>query len=62
MPPETIRRPVLLEAGGERLGVLDHRAGIDLELGPQRLAERDRLGGDHVDQRAALHAGEHRAS
>src|SRR5690606_9725148 len=49
----------LLEARGERLGVLDHRLRVDLEFGPQRLAERDRLGGDHVDQGAALHAREY---
>ena len=34
--------------------------GIDLEVRPQRLAERHRLGGDDVHQRPALQAGEHR--
>ena len=33
---------------------------IGLELGPQRLAERHRLGGDDVHQRAALQAREDR--
>ena len=45
---------------GERLGVVDHLAGVGLEVGAQRLAERDRLGGDDVHQRTALDAGEHR--
>src|SRR5664280_1939584 len=35
-------------------------AGIGAEAWPQRLTERHRLGGDHMHQRAALHAGEHR--
>src|SRR6478735_1789971 len=47
---------MLLEARGERLGVLDHRAGIDLELGPQRFAEGDGLGRDQVHRGAALQA------
>ena len=33
---------------------------VGLEVGLQRLAERDRLGGDDVHQRAALQAGEDR--
>ena len=50
----------LLEAAGERLGVGDHRLGVGLEVGLQRLAERHRLGGNDVHQRAALEAGEDR--
>ena len=50
----------LLEAVGERLGVLDHRLGIGLEARLERLAERHRLGGDDVHQRAALEAREDR--
>ena len=50
----------LLKTAGKRLGVGDHRLGIGLELGLQRLAERHGLGGDDVHQRAALEAGEDR--
>ena len=45
---------------GQRLGVFDDVLGVSAERRPQRLAEGDRLGGDDVHQRAALHAGEHR--
>ncbi len=45
---------------GERLGVVDDLARIDLEVGLQRLAEGDGLGGDDMHQRAALKAGEDR--
>ena len=41
---------------GERLGVGDHRMGVVLEFRRQRLGEGDRLGGDHMHQRAALQA------
>ena len=51
---------VRLQMLGQRLGVLHHVARIGAERGPQRLAEGHRLGGDHMHQRAALHAGEHR--
>ena len=60
MPPETISKPARFQRLGQRLGVLDDVFGVDLERRPQRLAERDRLGGDHMHQRAALQAREHR--
>ncbi len=44
---------------GQRLGVVDDLLGVLFELGPQRLAEANRLAGDDVHQRAALDAGEH---
>jgi hypothetical protein len=50
----------LLEAIGEGLGVGDHRFGIGLEIGLQRFAEGDCLGGDDMHQRAALQAREDR--
>ena len=42
------------------LGVLDDVLRVDLEVGAQRLAEGDRLGGDHMHQRPALQAREDR--
>src|SRR5205085_1019767 len=39
---------------------LDDILGVELERGLQRLAEGHRLGGDHMHQRTALHAGEDR--
>ena len=45
---------------GERLRVPDDLRRVVGELRAQRLAEGDRLGGDHVHQRAALQAGEDR--
>ena len=51
-------RPCGLQRLGQRLGILHHILGIDLEVGLQRLAEGHRLGGDHMHQRAALQAGE----
>ncbi len=50
---------VLLHALAERLGVAHDLLLVGLEFGPQRLAERDRLGRDDVHERAALHAGKH---
>src|SRR3546814_16253261 len=41
-----------------RLGVLHDLLLVGLESGLQRFLERDRLGRDHVHQRAALDAGE----
>ena len=46
---------------GQDDGVLRDLLLVGLELGRERLLERDRLGGDHVHQRAALDAGEDRA-
>ena len=60
MPPETIAKPRSISAVGQRLGVLHHLPGVGLEVVGQRLAEGHRLGGDHVLERAALGAGEHR--
>ena len=54
-------RDAALDQGlAERLGVVDHALGVELEIGLERLAEGDGLGGDDVHQRAALEAGEHR--
>ena len=50
---------VFLHAFAERLGVADDLLLVGLELGPERFAERDRLGRDDVHERAALHAGKH---
>ena len=58
VPPETRSKPERRQHLAQRLGVLHHGARVGLELRPQRLAERHRLGGDDVHQRAALHAGE----
>ena len=44
----------------QRLGILDHVLGVDLEVRAQRLGERHRLGRDHMHQRAALQAREDR--
>ena len=43
---------------GQHLGVGDHLRRVLLERRLQRFAERDRLGGDDVHERPALHAGE----
>ena len=45
---------------GQRRGVVDDLLDVGLELGLQRLAEGDGLGGDDVLERAALDAGEDR--
>ena len=45
---------------GQRAGVGDGLSGVGAEGWLQRLAESDRLGGDDVHQRAALHAGKNR--
>ena len=60
MPPETSASAALDQRLAERLGVVDHALDVELEVGLQRLAEGDGLGGDDVHQRAALQAGEHR--
>ncbi|ABA53161.1 hypothetical protein BURPS1710b_A2107 [Burkholderia pseudomallei 1710b] len=49
-----------LQHVAERLRVREHAIDVGLEIVCQRLAERHRLAGDHVHQRAALQAGEHR--
>ena len=48
------------QAFRQRLGVLDHVLGVDLEVRTQRFGERHRLGRDHMHQRAALQAREDR--
>jgi hypothetical protein len=48
---------LFLQAFGQRAGVGDNLVGIGLEFGTQRFAERNRLGGDDVDERAALKPG-----
>ena len=45
---------------GQGLRVLHDPAGVGLEVGGERLTEGDRLGRDHVLERAALGAGKHR--
>ena len=59
VPPETMRRPRSLQHLREHARVLEHALLVDLEVVPQRLAERDGLGRDDVHQRAALQAREH---
>ena len=59
VPPETRSKPAPVSVLAQRLGIVDHGARVGLELGPQRFAQRDRLGGDDVHQRPALHAGEY---
>ena len=49
---------LLLQLGGERLRVGEDLPLVVLEVFAQSLAEGDGLGGDDVDERAALHAGE----
>src|SRR5579883_2218337 len=48
----------LLEGFRQRLGVFDNMAGVFPKRRAQRLAEGDRLGGNHMHQRAALQARE----
>ena len=60
VPPETMSKPRRLQRFGQRLGVFDDVLRVKLEVGPQRLAERHRLGGDDMHQRAALQAREDR--
>ena len=52
--------PRSLSVAASALAFSTTAGDIALELGPQRLAERDRLGGDDVHQRPALQAREHR--
>ena len=60
VPPVTMSQPCIRPASAASAWALSTTcAGVDAELGAQRLAERDRLGGDDVHQRAALQTGEH---
>ena len=54
MPPETGRIPSSASPAASAWALRDHLAGVRLELGLGRLAQRDRLGRDRVHQRAAL--------
>ena len=45
---------IFLHAFAERLGVADDLLLVGLEFGPERFADRDRLGGDDVHERPAL--------
>ena len=60
VPPDTSRRPWPASASASADGVAHDLGGVVLELGRGRLGERHRLGRDHVVERAALQAGEHR--
>ena len=60
VPPETRRKPASRHARGQRGGVGQHALLIVDEFRLHGLQEADRLGGDDVHQRPALHAGEDR--
>ena len=60
VPPETMSKPWARSDFRQRLGVLDHVLGVDLEVRPQRFGERHRLGRDHMHQGTALQAREDR--
>ena len=51
-------RPRAFSTSPSACAFCDDLVAVGLELGLQRLAERHRLAGDHVHQRAALQAGE----
>ena len=61
MPPLTSCRPPASSVSASALALSMICWAYCLELGPQRLAEADRLAGDDVHQRPALDAGEHAA-
>ena len=46
------------ETGGERFRIQDYLPLIFAELRLERFVKTDRFGGNHVHERAALHAGE----
>jgi len=54
VPPETMRRPRRAERGGHDARVAEHLLLIALEIGGERLLERDRLGGDQRASAARL--------
>ena len=60
MPPDTSRNPSPASADAEGRGVGHDLVGVLGEARVGRLAERDGLGGDHVLERSALPAREHR--
>ena len=49
---------MLGQTGGERFGVDDDLALVIAELRLERFVKTNRLGGDDVHERSALHAGE----
>ena len=60
MPPDTSRSPWPASASASAAALRTIWRGVVLELGRGRLGEGDRLGRDHVVERPALQAGEHR--
>ena len=60
VPPDTMRKPSAASASASAAALRTICGGVVAELGLQRLLERDRLGRDHVHERAALQPGEHR--
>ena len=58
VPPETIRKPRVLQHLRQNARILDDLLLIDPKVARQRFAECHRLGRDHVHQRAALQARE----
>ena len=50
---------MMSESCGDRLRVFNHLLRVRFELRLERLTEADRLGGNHMHERATLHAGEH---
>ena len=47
-------QPSRFESLGQRFCICNDISGVELECGTQRLAEGNRLGGDHMHQRSAL--------
>ena len=58
VPPETTRKPASIRLCGQRARVGHHLLLVLHELRLHGFQEAHRLGGDHVHQRPALHAGE----
>ncbi len=61
VPPVSTSSPPLLQRGRERVGIRPHCALVVAERLGRGDPEARRLGRDHVVERPALHAGEHRA-
>ena len=60
VPPDTRRSPWPASASASAAALRDDLGGVLLERRRGRLREGDGLGRDHVVERAALQAGEHR--
>ena len=58
VPPEMMRKPSSASVSASTFALATTCVRVVLELRLHRLAEADGLGGDDVDQRPALHAGE----